>query len=213
METKPAMHPYADARLAVLLATILWATGVALAAAGGSLSRLPTAVIAALVVATIAVAVSAVRWDARIREWLGGVDPRVFTALNAWRLPAGLALLAAGSQGLLPASFALTAGWGDIAVGVAAIALVAAKAGPRAHLAFQFLGLADFVVAVGTGLTHTVLGTPLMENVVALPIAFIPLVGVPLTAAVHVAAIASLLKAPADRPPVASALAAPRASR
>jgi hypothetical protein len=218
MQAKLTSHPFADARNAAALALGLWTLGVGLVAAGGKLARQPADVIAALVVAAVLVAIAAVRLDVRLRDWLATIDPRTFTAFNAWRLPAGLAFLAAGSQGLLPASFALVAGWGDIVVGVAALALTAVRAGPRAHYAFQFLGLADFALAVGLGLAHTVRETPLMENIATLPLAFIALVGVPVTAAVHVAAIASLARrlragTAASPAPVARALATSRASR
>ena len=84
-------HPYADARNAVALALGLWTPGVGLVASGGTLARQPSAVFAALVVTAIVFAVAAVRLDARLRDWLGTIEPRVFTAINAWRLPAGIA--------------------------------------------------------------------------------------------------------------------------
>lgn len=54
------------------------------------------------------------------------------------------------------------------------------------YVAFHIFGLLDFIVAVGTGLTLTLLETPLIENVAGFPIVLIPLFGVPVTGALHI---------------------------
>ena len=58
------------------------------------------------------------------------------------------------------------------------------------------------MVAVGTGLTFTVLGDPLMRTLLDTPMALIPLWGVPITGAISLLALHRLLKSPrltADR--------------
>ena len=49
-------------------------------------------------------------------------------------------------------------------------------------------GFADFVVAVGTGLTYTLLLDPRMNLIAELPMALIPLFGVGLSGASHIVA-------------------------
>jgi hypothetical protein len=185
-------HPYSDARNTVGLALMIWGLAVVLSSAEGVLARFPAPVFAAIVVAAVAMAVTAVLVDLRIRAWLGTWDMRLFTAFNAWRVAAGLAFLYAGAHGSLPMSFAVIAGSGDVLVGVIAAAIIAAGAGPRAHFALHVLGLADFVAAVGTGIFLTLAGAPLMGNIASFPIVLIALLGVPLTAAAHAAALATL---------------------
>ena len=51
-----------------------------------------------------------------------------------------------------------------------------------------------FVLAVGTGLTFTLLSVHLMGNILTFPIILIPFFGVPITGASSVIAIDSLLK-------------------
>ena len=96
---------------------------------------------------------------------------------------AGLAFLIALALGRVPAVFALPAGLGDIAVGLAA------WFGGRRSVLFNVLGLVDLVVAVSIGgvvgfglfgfaATGAALGT--------LPLALIPTTAVPLAAALHI---------------------------
>ena len=54
---------------------------------------------------------------------------------------------------------------------------------------FHIIGLADFLLAVGTGLALTLVGTPLMSNIAAYPVVLIPLLGVPVSGAMHVMAL------------------------
>jgi len=63
---------------------------------------------------------------------------------------------------------------------------------------FHIVGFADFVVAVGTGITLNAVAPESMANIVLLPIAIIPLVGVPLSGATHIAALHLLLSSQND---------------
>ena len=61
-------------------------------------------------------------------------------------------------------------------------------------IAFHLYGQLDFILAVGAGLTFTVLQVPLMENIAPFPIVLIPLFGVSLTGASSIMAIDALIK-------------------
>ncbi|MEU5259283.1 hypothetical protein [Amycolatopsis sp. NPDC021455] len=99
------------------------------------------------------------------------------------------------AQGTLPPVFALPAGLGDMAVGVAAL-LLGRRWTPRRAFWFNVFGLADVVVAVTPGLlgglaTHPVLAvSPSTAAMSPLPLALIPTTVVPLDAALHVLSLA-----------------------
>jgi len=103
--------------------------------------------------------------------------------------------------GHLPALFALPAGLGDIATGIAA-PLVARRfaqdTGRRAVLWFNALGMTDLVVALTLGaLTGFQLlnVTPSSAPITELPLALIPTATVPLFFALHITAVAATARA------------------
>jgi hypothetical protein len=103
--------------------------------------------------------------------------------------------------GHLPALFALPAGLGDIAAGIAA-PLVARRlaqgGGRRAALWFNVFGMTDLVVAMTLGtltgfqlINVTPSGAPISE----LPLALIPTAAVPLLFALHITSVLALRRA------------------
>ena len=103
--------------------------------------------------------------------------------------------------GHLPAVFALPAGLGDIAAGIAAplVALrLAHGTGRRAALWFNAFGMTDLVVALTLGaltgfqlVNVTPSGVPLTD----LPLALVPTAGVPLLFALHITSVSALRRA------------------
>jgi hypothetical protein len=115
---------------------------------------------------------------------------------------AGVAFLLTMALGHLPALFALPAGLGDIATGIAA-PLVARRlaqgTGRRAALWLNAFGMTDLVVALTLGaltgyqlLNVTPSGAPISE----LPLALVPTAGVPLLFALHITAVSALVRTP-----------------
>jgi hypothetical protein len=109
-------------------------------------------------------------------------------------------------QGQLPAAFAVPAGLGDIAVGVAAPFLAWRMARGRATrhavVRFHVLGVLDLIVAVGTAalITSGLLEvTPSTELLRLLPLALVPTAAVPLAVALHVVSLRQLRTAAAAR--------------
>ena len=114
---------------------------------------------------------------------------------------AAVAFLITMALGHLPALFALPAGLGDIATGIAA-PLVARKVaqgtGRRAALWLNAFGLTDLVVAMTLGaLTayQLVSVTPSAAPISELPLALIPTVEVPLLIVLHISAMSALIRA------------------
>ncbi len=123
----------------------------------------------------------------------------------------GVVFLVVLALGHLPAVFALPAGLGDIAIGVAAPFVarrLARGGGRRAAVRFNVLGIVDLVVAAGTALLvgYGVLDvTPNTDALRLLPLALVPTAAVPLAIALHVVSLTRLRAAatPARRPAAA----------
>jgi len=121
----------------------------------------------------------------------------------------------------LPAVFARPAGWGDVLIGVAALPVAAAyltgRSGSRTlAVAFNLLGIADLVVAIGTGFLASpsplrlFFSQPSTSLMTVLPLVLIPTFLVPFWILVHAASLRALLVA--GRVPEQSA-AGPRGMR
>ncbi len=129
---------------------------------------------------------------------------------HSFRAIEGSAFLAIMALGHLPALFALPAGLGDVAAGIAAPLAARALArggGRRAGLWFNAFGLTDLVVALTLGtltgfqlVNVTPSGAPISE----LPLALIPTAAVPLLFALHVTSVPALLRIPRTSRPAAS---------
>ena len=109
----------------------------------------------------------------------------------------GVAFLIVMAQGHLPAAFAVPAGVGDIAIGIAApfVARQLARGTGRIEaVRFHVLGLVDLLVALSVGflLFGLVEVTPSTEPLTLLPLALIPTVAVPLAVALHIVSLRQL---------------------
>jgi hypothetical protein len=111
---------------------------------------------------------------------------------------AGLAFVIMMALGQLPAVFALPAGLGDFAVGIAAPGVarrLAAGGDRRGGMWFNALGITDLVVALTLGgltgfrIIHV---TPVNNAITALPLAMIPTVAVPLLLVLHIVSLRQL---------------------
>lgn len=133
-------------------------------------------------------------FNGSFRSYIVFIGLKYLTLFNIWRIPAGLVFLYYGSHNLLPEQFVHNAAYGDLAVGVLVPIVLMLPGGIGKYLAFHIFGLLDFVVAVGTGLTLTLLQVPLMENIRTFPIVLIPLYGVCITGALHMMTLDILLR-------------------
>jgi len=134
---------------------------------------------------------------------------------HAFRVAEGTAFLAIMALGHLPALFALPAGLGDIAAGIAA-PLVARRLAQgsgrrRAALWFNAFGMTDLISALTLGaltayqlVSVTPSGAPISE----LPLALIPTAAVPLLFALHITSVSALVRAPRAPLPVTAPLTA-----
>jgi hypothetical protein len=114
------------------------------------------------------------------------------TLLHIWRIPAGAVFFYYGLSGELPTLFWTLAGVGDVLAGLFAASLLWRPQTLANYKRIHIFGLIDFVIAVGTGLTFTLLEDPRMAVLTTLPMALIPLYGVGLSGASHLVVLSWL---------------------
>lgn len=124
-----------------------------------------------------------------VRSWGLGVDARVFVAFHLTRF-VGFEFLRLYERGELPAEFALTAGWGDIVVAVAAIPLLVA--GPPAgrlrpwYLVWNVVGLVDILLVVGLATRLALADATALAPLLRFPLSLLITFVVPIVIATHV---------------------------
>jgi hypothetical protein len=149
----PKAHFPALPILALLLP--LWAAAIVALAAQGAFAQTPGGPPLPIILAILLpVAVFGALWQVSpgLRGWAATLDPALLAGAQTWRV-AGAVFLFVWWLGHLPATFAIVAGLGDIAVGV--VALGTATAIARNQPGWQawsrrlvVLGTADFVTVV-----------------------------------------------------------------
>jgi hypothetical protein len=163
----------------------------------------PIAVLLAVVIPPALFALGYATSDS-FRRYIEGLDIRLLTAIQGWRIIGGMFLVLMG-LGLLPGTFAWPAGVGDMIVGIYApfvvYALACRSPAWRGHvIALSALGLLDFVGAIGggilagnsfLGLLHGNVEMDLMQR---LPLSIIPTFGVPAWILVHLASLAKVTR-------------------
>ena len=151
--------------------------------AGDGASRLLLPAAQAIPIAAVAIGYRA---SPRFRSYLLTLDLRLVLAAQLWRV-VGIAFLFALAFDQLPAGFAVPAGLGDIATGIAALAVVLSLGNgslTRGRLyAFTALGVGDFLIANATGLA---LEPPTLT---AWPLAIFPTLMIPFFAVLHLVAV------------------------
>lgn len=183
----------------IWLALALWALAVWSAGAAGVFAAAPAdpplALLAALI---LPVGLFAAGWraSAAVRAWALGLDLRLLTALQGWRV-IGAGFLFLYAQGSLPGIFAWPAGLGDLLVGLAApfvlLAVIHKTASWQSRVRWlNIAGLIDFAGAFATGLLASassfgiLAGSVTTEILAEPPLIMIPGFAVPLFIILHV---------------------------
>jgi hypothetical protein len=142
---------------------------------------------------------------APLRRWVDGLDLSEVIALQAWRI-IGFAFLAVWGLGEIPAVFALPAGIGDMAVGLAAPAVALAverrtKGWRIGAYGLIAAGVFDFLVAFTTGILSRQGGVLDFDGHVAssllgvAPLSLFPAFIVPAFFILHIIALIKLRRA------------------
>lgn len=127
--------------------------------------------------------------SAGFRAFIRSLNPATLTFLQSWRI-VGAVFLVLYAYAVLPGVFAFPAGWGDLLIGITAPLVALNLATPKhrgGFLAWQFLGVADLLVAVATGTTAGLLAphAASTEGLTRLPLSLIPTFAVPIMMIVH----------------------------
>jgi hypothetical protein len=145
---------------------------------------------------------AAYRLSPAVRAWVAGLDMGLIVGAQTFRV-IGIVFLILWGQGQLPSVFALTAGLGDLAVGLVALGVVVAverrSAGWEGQVRLLVIvGMVDFVAAFATailsgeGFPLLLEGEPLPVMMQSLPMALIPAFGVPSFMILHLMSLQKL---------------------
>ena len=197
----------------LLIAAFLsaWLAAVVIGAQTGIIAALYMPLIAVLVATSIALPTLCYFASSTFQGYVQELGHRPLMLLHIWRIPAALLFFWYGAKGELPPTFWVLAGVGDFIAGSYALYLAFKPETSRRYLSFHLFGFADFVVAVGTGLTFTLLLDPRMAPIAVLPMALTPLFGVGISGATHLMAF-HMLKQGVGMAPEATELHQPEAA-
>ena len=188
----------------VAVGTVLWLV-VAIGAGALGVTRAMQPPRIQLVLAGLTAVLLVLFWTwPPLRRWRRAVDVRVLVAIHLTRLPAGAWFLVLYGRGELPYAFAVPGGWGDIAVAIGALLIVAfarpsTPMGWRAVLAWNVFGLIDILMVVATAVRQAAASPGSMDALLRLPLSVLPTFLVPIIIATHVVLFARLLAS--DRSP------------
>jgi hypothetical protein len=181
----------------VLLVTGAWLVAAYLVGAAGFLhaARPPMPQILLL---ALTGAILVLFWRApAFRRWVLDLDVRALVMIHITRVVAGVDFLIRYRRGELPYDFAVPGGWGDIAVGLSAIAVCALARPelPRGRLSFLLwnaAGLLDILFVVATASRLALAEPASMSALLRLPLSLLPTFLVPIIIATHVMIFARL---------------------
>jgi hypothetical protein len=172
----------------LLIVLAIWGLGVVVAAETGLYSAVSPFLLAPVIALGVVVPVIVYAMSKGFRAYVEIIGLRPITVFHIWRIGAALLFFWYGAHNLLPPIFVLIAGWGDLIAGLLALAVTLLPESRNRYLVFEIFGFADFVAAVGTGLTMFLLHDPRMAGIQTLPMALIPFYGVGISGASHIMA-------------------------
>lgn len=198
MDTGGGARPIAGVVLGV------WLVIAMAAGASGVLGRLPLPPPAIAVLLSVLLLLL-VRTSLHVRTALWSLGPKPLVLFHLTRVAAGAYFLVLYRRGELPGEFALVAGWGDIAVGLGALAvtmtcLPARTRVQRAGLLFwNAAGLVDILGVLANGIRLLARDAALGEPFTSLPLAMLPTFVVPMVIVTHVLLFGWARQASAER--------------
>lgn len=128
----------------------------------------------------------------KFRQFCQTIPLKAIALFHAWRIFAGWIFLS--YSGVLSETFINNAAYGDIISGFFGLSVFLFGHSKLSYYIFNIVGLLDFLVAVGTGITLTIMGDEGMAPIIQLPLIMIPLFGVPLSGFTHFISLIRLRK-------------------
>jgi hypothetical protein len=190
----------------LLIAWLLFRLALAVEPPGGGV--LATPFIVTFLVVGILAGTLPLMLSSDFRQIIHAVPATWLVGIHAIRV-FGFLFLALMDMKLLPAQFALPAGYGDIMVGLLALVIIylLAKGHPYARtlaIGWNMLGLLDFAVALMTGIIYTgPFAAQLATTGASLSylnyVLIVPTFGVPLFTLLHIYSLFQMLSSPAEK--------------
>lgn len=165
-----------------------WGVGAGVAGAFHALARVPPLLTPLMIAGMTAAFTAGVLRKGWLNAGMRSLGSRGILAVHLARF-VGFYFVWLQAQGRLPREFAERAGWGDVVAAAAALILLLLPRGRwfrRALPAWNWFGLADLLIAVGTATWLSSSRPGSMAEITALPLALIPLWLVPLLMASHI---------------------------
>jgi hypothetical protein len=183
------MSSYRPGGRLFLAIALIWFVAAILLGISGRIEQLEPPVPQLVIVLLTALLIAAGVWIASFRQWLRALPLRGIVLFHVTRL-VGIAFIVLASRHQLPDTFALPAGWGDISVAVAALALGAyglnTSRGRMWTWVWNFAGLVDIILAVLQAARHAIAEPASMAALLRFPLSLVPTFLVPLIIASHV---------------------------
>jgi hypothetical protein len=140
--------------------------------------------------------------SSRFRDFVLSLDLRLLTLAQTWRV-GGIVFLILYGQGALPGTFALPAGWGDIAIGLTAPVVAWSCLAPlrqKTFITWNVLGMLDLVLAVTLGVLASATPLGILAQDVStrlmgqFPLSLIPTFFVPILLIFHLISLSRVRK-------------------
>ena len=177
----------------VIIGLSVWALTVYILGHFEILAQIPNFIFGAIVISLFVGTSILFFKSTAIREYLSSFSLEALTFIHLWRIIAAAVFLYYGAAGLLPETFVNLAGYGDLIAGLMVPIALLFRKYKSAFWAFNIIGFADFCVAVGTGVFFAFSGSDVMLNIRLLPLAMIPLFGVPISGLTHIVMFKKLI--------------------
>jgi len=168
---------------------------VLLGGQNGLFSRLPAITIGVLNNVILVSGIYAYFRIASLRSYLREIDMTWLTCIQLWRIPAAYMFWHIhAAHGKLPPILVQNAATGDWIGGLLVpLVFIIPSQWRYKWLLFHIYGIADFVVALGTGAIGALTNAPRVSDITELPTVFILLFAVPILAFAHIIAIDKLI--------------------
>lgn len=176
----------------VTLVVVFWGVASFLLGYIGFFNLIPQPIFGAVVVLILLSLILSYQFNGRFKDFCNTIPLKAIALFHAWRIFAGWIFLS--FSGVLSETFINNAAYGDIISGFLGLSVFVFGHTKLNYYIFNIIGLLDFIVAVGTGISLTIIGDAGMAPIIQLPLIMIPLFGVPLSGFTHFISLSRLVK-------------------